>query len=140
MSRGFAISFLAIFWLLMAGFIASVAVPINVPHFVKLLEHGERTKAEIVRTDCGQHDSAYYRFRIGADNYTSGSQGVENCRALRPGDVIDVYYDVRDPANNSTNMPLNDLINELSAIGLACLVFPPLVFFMLRRRSLIPTR
>jgi hypothetical protein len=50
-----------------------------------------------------------------------------NCPDLKPGNVIEIYYDVRDPSINRAMEPVNGLINELIPIGLACLMCPPLI-------------
>jgi hypothetical protein len=55
-----------------------------------------------------------------------------NCASLKKGDVIDVYYDERDPSLNRAREPVTSLINELITIGIGCLLFPPLLLFGLR--------
>jgi hypothetical protein len=117
----------AIAWLILAAIFAAILGPINVPTYLKLLKHGERTSAEILRLDCDNHNQAEYVFNVGAIGVLSSDVMISDCRLLRPGDAIPIYYDVTDPTVNRAEEPMGGLVNELIAITLVCLTFPSLI-------------
>jgi hypothetical protein len=114
-------------WFAIDAVILLILTPINVPTFLTLVQHGNRTSAEIVGTNCEQHNSGSYIFTVGATRYENTSLMPGNCATLKQGDVIDVYYDERDPSLSRAREPVASLVNELITIGLGCLFFPPLI-------------
>jgi hypothetical protein len=134
-SLNMAIRF-AISWLALATILAIVLGRINVPTYVKLAEDGERTTAVIVQPDCGNHGRASYAFNVGSIGY-SGSDVMNDCRSLRPGDDITIYFDRDDPKISRAIEPRAGLMNELIPIALACLLVPPvaIISFILWRRK-----
>src|SRR5271165_5773880 len=102
----------AITWLVLATILAIVLGRLNVPTYVKLAERGERVTAAVVRPDCSNHGRASYAFTVGSIGY-SGSDVMHDCRSLRPGESITVYFDRDDPKTNRAIEPRAGLTNEL---------------------------
>jgi hypothetical protein len=115
-------------WFAIDAIILLILTPLNVPTFLALVQHGKRTSAEIIRTNCGQHDSGSYAFTVNSTHYENTGLMPGNCANLKKGDVIDVYYDERDPSLSRAREPAASLANELITIGLGCLFVPPLIF------------
>jgi hypothetical protein len=114
----------AIAWLVLAAILALAIGSINLSTYFGLAKHGERTTATIVRSNCDIHSTAFYTFSVGSTRY-SGSDRMTNCSFLQPGDSISIYYDTTDPTISAATEPLAGLVNDLIAIGLACLLAPP---------------
>jgi hypothetical protein len=114
-------------WLVLAAIFSVGLGLINVPAILKLLGHGAETTAKIVRLDCENHNRAFYTFSIGTSRYSTSDIIGDNCRSLRSGDDIPIYYDATDPTISSTTAPRAALLNELVPIGLVCLFFPPMI-------------
>ena len=108
----------AIAWLILAAIFMAMLGPINVPTFLKLLKHGQRTSAEILRLDCDNHNQAEYAFSVEAIRVSSSDVMTIDCRSLRPGDAIPIYYDATDPTINRASEPVGGLVNELIPITL----------------------
>jgi hypothetical protein len=115
-------------WAAVALVICALLAPINIPTFVALIRHGDHTAGRIVKADCENHASAFYDFVVGAKSY-SGHDRIPDCKSLRTGDKIEVYYDIRDPTLSSAYEPNAGLSNEMISIGISCLIAPPLVIF-----------
>jgi hypothetical protein len=120
-------------WFVLAAVFATCLAQINVPTFLRLIQHGARATAMIVQLDCDNHGQASYTFNIGSTDYSSRGIMWINCRSLRPGDSIQIYYDTTDPNVSRTAEPLAGLKNELIPIAIGCLVFPPLIIFSFAR-------
>jgi len=60
--------------------------------FAKL---GVETRGTVVKTTCGQHESFSYSYRVGDRTYRGGGHGGmgnPECRDLRPGDPVRIWY------------------------------------------------
>jgi hypothetical protein len=126
---------LAIVWLALAATVVAVTEPFNIPSFLKLVDRGAPATATIVETTCNSHSTASYTFTVGSARY-SGSDVVRDCDLLRPGDQIQIYYDVTDPALSRAGDPRVGLTNEIMAIVLGILIFPTFIvgFIVLETR------
>jgi len=122
-------------WLMMAAVILAILVPLTAPTFFRLAERGRRTTASIVKLDCGNHNSASYVFAVNSESYLSGDSMITDCRSLHIGDRIAIYYDADDPHLTSATEPISGLVNDFIFIGLSCLLFPPTIIGIVRRRT-----
>ena len=126
---------LALVWLALAATVIAVTEPVNIPTFVKLVNHGAPATATIVKTNCDSHTNASYTFTVGSARYSS-SDVVRDCDLLRAGDQIPIYYDVTDPALSRASDPWAGLTNEIIAIVVGVLFFPAFIvgFIVLETR------
>jgi hypothetical protein len=127
-------------WLVLAAIFLAILVPINVPDFLRIAMHGQRTTAKIVRLDCENHNSATYAFNVGSEQFERSDVMPTECRSMRIGDVIPVYYDVDDPHISRAKDPKDGLLNEVIPICLVCLTFPPLIIVLAKKKFRFLTR
>jgi hypothetical protein len=114
-------------WVVLAALFAIGLGQLNVPTFLRLVQHGERTTATIVQPNCDSHANASYTFTVASTHYSGTDVMAVDCRSLHPGDTIQIYYDVADPTLNRAGDPKARLENELLTIAGMCLIFPPLI-------------
>ncbi|HEV2551204.1 MAG TPA: hypothetical protein VGU20_28100 [Stellaceae bacterium] len=124
---------IAISWLALAGAFIAILAPLNIPTYLNLIRHGQKTTAEIRKLDCDNHARAEYAFTVVAAEVLSSDVMSTDCRSLRPGDKILVYYDTVDPTINRAREPVGGLVNELIPIALVCLTVPPLMISAVSR-------
>jgi hypothetical protein len=118
----------AVAWLVLAALLAIALGQINISTYLRLLEHGERATATIIRPDCDNHARASYTFTVGSTHYSNSDvMSGRDCQSLHPGDAIQNYYDVTDPTISRAIEPRDGLVNELISIALACLMVPPVL-------------
>jgi hypothetical protein len=122
----------AVAWLALAAILASILGGLNLPTLLRLAQRGERSTATIIQPSCDNHSSASYTFIVGSTYYSGNSiMWMVDCRSLRPGDSIVIYYDNADPRINRAVEPRAGIVNELIPIALACLIVPPAVIGLL---------
>jgi len=114
-------------WLVLAVATAALLGSLNIPTFVKLVNHGTSARATIRQTNCDQHSSASYTFTVDTARYSGSDSMVRGCDTLRPGDQIPIYYDVTDPTLNRAVEPWAGLTNEIIAVMLGTLIFPTFI-------------
>jgi hypothetical protein len=104
--------------------------------YKSLERDGLQTTGVVVRPDCDNHNTFRYRFNaLGKDYEASGTAGVStNCRTLLAGDRVDVRYLPRDPDVNMSGDPRAALSNEVASIGLAAVLMPAFVIFVVSLR------
>ena len=88
---------------------------VNSPKFVRLAKHGRRGSAIVTSTDCSRHDSFNYRVVLDepdAEPPAGGRFVPADCRRLREGDRIDVYYLPNDPTVSTARDPRSALFGE----------------------------
>jgi hypothetical protein len=117
----------AIAWFALASLFAVGLWQLNIPTFLRLLRHGERTNATVVKLDCGNHARALYGFTVGSAHYSNSDTMHAGCDLLHPGDTIAIYYDVTDPTISRASEPKAALENELITIASVCIFVPPLI-------------
>ncbi len=122
-------------WLTICGAQFAILAPLNVPILFGLVQHGQRATAAITQLDCGNHNRASYRFGVGRSRHSGTDAMPVNCEMLRIGDPIKIYYNTLDPTVSRAEEPKAALINELIAIGLACLLVPTGVVMVFWRWS-----
>lgn len=125
----------AVAWLIICGAILMALVPLNVPTYLRLVQHGQHATATITQLDCGNHNRASYIFDVGRMHYSSADTMTVNCETLKLGDRFEVYYDTLNPTLSRAEEPIAALINELIVIGLACLLVPTGAIAAIRRWS-----
>jgi Protein of unknown function (DUF3592) len=118
----------AIAWIALAALLASILGSLNIPTYIALIQHGERTTATITKTDCNNHSEAAYTFTVGTTRFSSkGVMWMYDCQSLHAGDSIQIYYDRTDPTISRAFEPHKGLVNDLIPIALACLTAPPMM-------------
>ena len=123
-----AVFYFAAAWVALATALASILGSVNVPTYIELIRHGERTIATIAETDCNNHEQATYTFTVGTIRFSSKNVMWEyDCGSLHAGDVIQIYYDRNDPTISRAFEPHRGLVNDLIPIAFACLMAPPLM-------------
>jgi hypothetical protein len=102
----------------------------NIPLYWRMLNDGRVTRAVVLRTACDNHASVFYRFDVAGREYTGvGSAGYRTpeCRQLKPGAQIDVYYLPSDPDVSLPGEIRDRWDNELMFLFLVITVFPALI-------------
>ena len=118
----------AIAWLLLAAIFGIGLWQINIPTFLRLIKHGERATATIVRPTCDNHASASYTFSVGTTSYSGRDvMWMVDCGSLHPGDSITIYYDITNPQISRAFEPHAGITNDLIPIAGICLTFPPFI-------------
>src|SRR6059036_2399167 len=68
---------------------------LNIPTYWRLLRFGQPDRAVVVRTNCGDHGSVFYRFEVEGREYRglgNAGFGTPECDQLKTGDQIIIYY------------------------------------------------
>jgi hypothetical protein len=121
---------IVIIWLV-SGLMLGVGLAfLKVPTLFHITSHQSSTTGEIERTFCEQHNGIAYDFTVNSKLYFGGDI-KDRCTELQPGQEITVYFNALDPKENTSGDPKAKLLNELMAIGLGVLVFPPLIIWRL---------
>jgi hypothetical protein len=114
---------------------------INLPHYSRLEAHGASVKARVTSTDCADHDSIRYEFRVGEQTHTGRSNVTPGCDRLKTGDTLAVRYLVADPSQSLAGSIDDRLWNEWVSVLLAALLGPlvvvAIVWRVLGRRGYI---
>jgi hypothetical protein len=98
--------------------------------YLTLVQSGATTRALVIKTDRTNHCRAEYSFRIGGGDYNG--RGAD-CDA-RVGAMVNVTYLISNPAISCLGAASDNLWNELMAFIGAGIVFPPFLYFAIRRR------
>jgi hypothetical protein len=88
------------------------------------------TDATVALTDCANHASVHYSYEVGDRTYTGRESLGDECKSLKNGDKIRIYFSSRVPAVSGARDPHGALINELVFIGLAAFFIPPAIILM----------
>jgi len=89
-------------YVIIAFVLAVVLGHFNVPDHWRMLNDGQAARATVVRTNCDDHGSVFYRFDLAGREYTgvgNAGFGTPECGQLKPGDHIVVYYLPSDPTS-----------------------------------------
>jgi hypothetical protein len=106
----------------------------------QLSNEGVRTEGTVVRPDCLNHASLWYRFHVADREYTANDlyRGTGGCPALKANDPVQIYYLPNNPNVSMSGNPAAALSNELATISAAAVIIPALVIigitWKLRRR------
>src|SRR5260370_33554655 len=93
----------SVLYLASALAIGVFAGSLNLPHYSRLEARGASANARVTSTDCGNHGTVAYRFRVDDRTYdgqgTAGF-GIPACGQLKPGDPGLVRYLWAAPAQS----------------------------------------
>ena len=111
---------------------------LNLPTYWQLLRFGRSAHAVVLRTNCDNHASVFYRFEVQGREYEdSGSAGYGNpdCRELKPGHRIMIYYVPSKPDLNIPGEIRERWNNELAFLALAVTIMPLIVLYGIFRKE-----
>jgi len=117
-------------YVIVAFVLAVVLGHFNVPDYWRMLNDGRATRATVVRTNCDDHGSVFYRFDLAGREYTgvgNAGFGTPECGQLKPGDHIVVYYLPSDPNVTLPGEIWHRWDNELIVLFLAVTIFPAVI-------------
>jgi hypothetical protein len=120
-------------WLTIAVIIAALGAQFNALRIHRIISNEREIAGIVTRTDCANHASVYYSFRVDEKEYSGVEAKGEECAVAVVGQSIVVYYDTRQPESNITTPPEAALWNEIIAIILACLGIPPFMIWRFMR-------
>lgn len=110
---------------------------LNLPHYSRLEAHGASARARVTSTDCGNHGTVAYEFRVDDRTYAgrgNAGNGIPACGHLKPGDTVLVRYLVADPRTSLPGDIDDRLRNEWLSVVVAAFGLPLIVLFFARRR------
>lgn len=110
---------------------------LNLPHYSRLEAHGASAKAQVTSTDCDNHGTVAYRFRVNEriyDGRGNAGYGTPACGQLKPGDTVPVRYLLADPGQSLPGDIDDRLRNEWLSVALAAFGMPLIIVFFARRR------
>jgi uncharacterized protein DUF3592 len=96
---------------------------------LRLVNAGVTTRAVVMRIDRGNHCLAEYSFAVGGHSYTGS--GVD-CIA-QVGQSVIITYLPSNPTHSCLGLARDALGNEITTFAIGSVVFPPCVFFAVRR-------
>ena len=110
---------------------------LNLPHYSRLEARGASANARVTSTDCGNHETVAYRFRVDDRTYDGQGNagfGIPACGHLKPGDTVLVRYLVADPTQSLPGDINDRLQNEWLSVVVAAFGMPLIILFFARRR------
>jgi len=110
---------------------------LNLPRYSRLEAHGASARARVTSTDCGNHGTVAYEFRVDDRRYAgrgAAGYGIPACGHLKPGDTVLVRYLVADPRTSLPGDIDDRLRNEWLSVVVAAFGLPLIVLFFARRR------
>jgi hypothetical protein len=125
---------LAFAWLGLAVAVAVFLGSLNVPNLVEISWNEKQATGKITRTECDQHSLVFYTFLADGREYSSQDRS-SNCRSVRAGDAVTVYFTSTSPEHSVIEKPSRRLSNELVSIALACVMMPSLIIGAIVWRS-----
>ncbi len=123
-----------LFYAAAAAVIALLMGQSNWLSYYRLSNDGIDTEAVVTKKSCENNSSFSYLFTVGGLSIEgSGSDGNGNplCKALKPGDHVQVSYLAAAPQTNLPGNPKERLGKETAGIAAAALLLPPLLLFFL---------
>jgi hypothetical protein len=131
MTRYRVITVAVVAWVGIAITIVYILGSVNVPTLMKLARNPAQASATVILTDCQYHASVYYHYLAGGKNYTGRAQMGEECKLMKSGDKLSIYYVKTDPSISGYGDPSKRLKGELTVIGLIAVFFPSAILFIL---------
>jgi len=110
---------------------------LNLPHYSRLEAQGASARARVTSTDCGNHGTVAYEFRVDDRTYAgrgNAGNGIPACGHLKPGDTVLVRYLVADPRTSLPGDIDDRLRNEWLSVVVAAFGLPLIVLFFARSR------
>jgi len=110
---------------------------LNLPHYSRLEARGASANARVTSTDCGNHGTVAYRFRVDERTYDGQGNagfGIPACGYLKPGDAVLVRYLVADPTQSLPGDINDRLQKEWLSVVVATFGMPLIILFFARRR------
>ena len=110
---------------------------LNLPHYARLEAHGVSAGAQVTSTDCDNHGTVAYQFRVDDriyDGRGNAGYGLPACGHLKPGDTVLVRYLVADPTQSLPGDIDHRLRNEWLSVVMAAFGMPLVIVFFARRR------
>jgi hypothetical protein len=114
-------------WLCLAAGIFVVLGSINLSVLFEIARDPVSTDATVVLTDCANHATVHYSYEVEGQAYAGRSTLGNECKSLKKGDKIRIYFSRRSPALSEARDPHDALIGELTVIVLAAFFFPPAI-------------
>jgi len=93
------------------------------------------TEGTIVSTDCFQHNSVYYEYKVGDQTYYGGPSRSGNCSTAEKGDNIKVAYARHAPSLSFAGDPRAALADKLVFFMIFVLLSPLYGAFLIRRKA-----
>jgi hypothetical protein len=104
-------------WLVIAVLVAAILYPLDIAKFWRIDANSRMTTGVILEQDCRNLEQVTYAFNVDGQRYT-GAHASEICGFATKGLHISVYYNVQNPAENTTDAPPYDLNDGILSIGL----------------------
>jgi hypothetical protein len=120
----------------LASVLAVIVGHFSIPRYWRMLHDGQAASAVVVRTECDNHGSVYYRLEVSGREYVgvgNAGFGTPECDHLKAGDRIAVYYLLSDPNVSLPGRIRDRWDNELIFVLLASTIFPALIISVVRR-------
>ena len=109
---------------------------LNLPHYSRLEARGASANARVTSTDCENHGTVAYRFRVDDRTYDGQGNagfGIPACGHLKPGDTVLVRYLVDNPAKNLPGDINDRLQHEWLSVVAAAFGMPLIILYFARR-------
>jgi hypothetical protein len=97
--------------------------------YLRLVNAGVTTRAVVMRIDRGNHCLAEYSFAIEGHSYAGSGA---DC-TLKLEQTVTITYLPSDPTHSCLGLARDALGNELATFAIGGVIFPPFVFFAVKR-------
>ena len=123
-------------YLVMVTTVGLVLGRLNLPTYWELLHLGRSADAVVLRTNCDNHASVFYKFEADGRQYEdfgSAGYGTPDCDEIKAGDPIVIHYLPSRPHINVPGDIKQRWANELAFLGLAVTVMPAIFVYVVWR-------
>jgi hypothetical protein len=121
-------------WLAIAALVAAILYPLEVAKFWRIDTNSRMTTGVILNQECRNLEQVTYAFDVDGQRYT-GAHASEICGFAAKGQHTSVYYNVQDPAENTTDAPPYDLNDGILSIGLAGVILSSFIIWGISKSS-----
>lgn len=114
-------------WFVLAAGWASIVGSINLPTLRNIISNERVGEAVIDKITCEDHNSVTFYFKSDGVTYTGKNTPrypTPDCRKMRPGERVTVYYSAVSPNSNTLNEPNAAFRDELQSVLILSAIFP----------------